>query len=328
MHLTSRLVFKRVRTSSHSPTASAKHWPRRWFTLSLAFFAGLCSSAFADQHFSSVIAFGDSLSDNGNYYRLVDRLTPLVPQDGSPPLPYFFGRFSNGPVAVELLAQQLGLPLDDHAVGGALSGAGNEDPRFPQSGLLSQVHALVDQRGVLDGRALYVIWCGANDFLGLLNGPPTVQPEVVIANAVGNLSNAVALLHSRGARHFLLPNLPDLGLTPAARKSNASGVASQLSAGFNFGYAQAIKVLARQLPRVHIYPVDVAQFEQSVVANPAGYGLFNISDTCVTDPRYECILSSFNGQATSYLYWDDVHPTAEGHALIAAQFLSALPSSE
>jgi phospholipase/lecithinase/hemolysin len=79
---------------------------------------------------------------------------------------------------------------------------------------------------------------------------------------------------------------------------------------------------------VHIYPVDVAQFDQSVVANPAGYGLFNISDTCVTDPRYECILSSFNGQATSYLYWDDVHPTAEGHALIAAQFLSALPPSE
>lgn len=46
--------------------------------------------AVADPQFSSVIAFGDSLSDNGNYYRLVDRLTPLTPQDGSPPLPYFY----------------------------------------------------------------------------------------------------------------------------------------------------------------------------------------------------------------------------------------------
>ena len=328
MHLTSRLVFKRVRALFHSPTASAMLWLRRWITLSLAFFGGLSASAFADQHFSSVIAFGDSLSDNGNYYRLVDRLTPLIPHDGSPPPPYFFGRFSNGRVAVERLAHQLELSLDDHAVGGALSGAGNEDPRFPQSGLLSQVHALVDQRGVLDGRALYVIWCGANDFLGLLNGPPTVRPELAIANAVGNLSNAVALLYARGARHFLLPNLPDLGLTPAARKSNASGLASQLSAGFNFGYAQALQSLAYQLPRVHFYPVDIAQFEQSVVANPAGFGLSNIEDACIKDPSHECIFNSFNGGQTGYLYWDDVHPTAEGHALIAAQFLSALPSSE
>jgi phospholipase/lecithinase/hemolysin len=290
--------------------------------------SGLFTNAFADQHFSSVIAFGDSLSDNGNYYRLVDRLTPLVPQDGSPPLPYFFGRFSNGPVAVELLAEQLGLPLDDHAVGGALSGAGNEDPRFPQSGLRSQVQAMVDQRGVLDGKALYVIWCGANDLLALLKGQTSVPPNTVITNAVGNISTSIGLLYARGARHFLLPNLPDLGLTPVARNNQASALASQLSGAFNAGYQLALANVSHQLPRAHIYAVDVTKVEQAVVSNPAASGLSNITEACISDPRYECILSSFNARPTTYLYWDDVHPTAEGHALLAAHFLSAVSSEE
>ncbi len=100
-------------------------------------------NAAADTQFSSIIAFGDSLSDNGNYYRLVDGLTPLIPQDGAPPLPYFFGRYSNGPVAVELLASNLELPLVDSAVGGALSGLANEDPRFPRAGVLGQVEDFI-----------------------------------------------------------------------------------------------------------------------------------------------------------------------------------------
>ena len=66
--------------------------------------------------FTSVIAYGDSLSDNGNLYQVAGR---------PPSPPYFNGRFSNRPVAVEDLAAALGAPLFDFAWGGATTGVGS-----------------------------------------------------------------------------------------------------------------------------------------------------------------------------------------------------------
>src|SRR5580700_5150096 len=65
--------------------------------------------------FTSVVVYGDSLSDNGN----------LFAATGQPPAPYFEGRRSNGPVAVEQLATALGVPLHDFAWIGATTGIGN-----------------------------------------------------------------------------------------------------------------------------------------------------------------------------------------------------------
>jgi phospholipase/lecithinase/hemolysin len=67
--------------------------------------AVLCSSALlggsaAQASFSAEFVFGDSLSDNGN-------LAVLTGPFASPPS--FDNSFTNGPVAVQLLAQSLGL---------------------------------------------------------------------------------------------------------------------------------------------------------------------------------------------------------------------------
>ena len=65
--------------------------------------------------YSKVIVYGDSHSDNGNVYR----------QLGIPGAPYWNGRWSNGPVAVEDLATSLRAPLADNAWAGATTGIGN-----------------------------------------------------------------------------------------------------------------------------------------------------------------------------------------------------------
>jgi phospholipase/lecithinase/hemolysin len=282
------------------------------------------ANAFATAQLSAVFAFGDSLSDNGNYYRLVDNLTPLTPQDGSPPVPYFFGRFSNGPVAVELLAANLGLPLHDFAVGGALTGLTNEDPRFPRSGILAQVQDFTAAHEDLDDDALYFVWGGPNDFFAATNlGAPGVA-QTVIANAIGNLTQSIGLLYARGARHFLLPNLPDLGLIPLNRGPQAA-LATQISNAFNQAYAQALLMLEQQLTQADIQTVDVAALLRNVISNPGSYRLLNVTDTCGSDPTFVCILSSFNGgPASGFLFWDAVHPTQSGHAILAGQFASAV----
>jgi phospholipase/lecithinase/hemolysin len=60
-----------------------------------------------------------------------------------------------------------------------------------------------------------------------------------------------------------------------------------------------------------------------VVANPATYSLTDATDSCYTGP-YTGGGSACTGQA-GYLFWDSVHPTTTGHALIAAAALNEVP---
>ena len=81
---------------------------------------------------SAVVVYGDSLSDNGN----------LFAATGLPGAPYFMGRRSDGPVAVEQLAASLGAPLADFAWIGATTGIGNyADGEPPQLSALFRCRA-------------------------------------------------------------------------------------------------------------------------------------------------------------------------------------------
>jgi hypothetical protein len=64
---------------------------------------------------SRVIVYSDSLADNGNIYKLL----------GFPGPPYWQGRASNGPMAIEDMAAILGMPLLDYAYDAATTGVGN-----------------------------------------------------------------------------------------------------------------------------------------------------------------------------------------------------------
>ncbi len=68
---------------------------------------------------NQLYVFGDSLSDVGNVFRATGRQYPASP-------PYFQGRFANGPVWVEYLADDLKLPRNpstNFAFGGAIATA-------------------------------------------------------------------------------------------------------------------------------------------------------------------------------------------------------------
>ncbi|MGI8746386.1 MAG: S8 family serine peptidase [Bryobacteraceae bacterium] len=253
--------------------------------------------------FTSIVVYGDSLSDNGN----------LFAATGLPGTPYFQGRRSNGPVAVEQLAASLGSPLLDFAWIGATTGVGNYGdggtPTSPGSFHLPGMQVeLAGTQGLLTpslAGGLFVVWGGPNDFLA--PSPLDTTPQAVISRAVGDLVGIMTTLESLGARHILVPGMPDLGLTPYFKSLGpaAAAQASALTDAFN-------SALQSSLPRGVLY-YDTASLLRSIVASPSSYGFTNVTDPC------------FNGTTVcpnpgQYVFWDDFHPTTATDALVAKGF--------
>ena len=264
--------------------------------------------------FSSLVVFGDSLSDNGNLFALT--------KNTYPPTPYYQGRFSNGPVAVERLASGLGLSgaqVQNLALGGArtgLTGSGDVAAGKP-TGMLTQLA----QFGGAPAGALYVVWGGANDMRdGLAAGTQAAVTESM-TTAITNLATIVGTLHAAGARNFLLPNLPDLGLTPEARShgDQAAGTASFVSGVFNQQLAAAYGGLAQAWTDEHFYYFNAMGAQQAITLGAPGNGFSNVESAC---------LSTAGCNSATFLYWDSIHPTAAAHAILGAQMLAAVPEPQ
>lgn len=259
--------------------------------------------------FSGIVTTGDSLSDLGRFYAATGNTLP--------PFPYFEGRFSNGPVWPEYLASLLDTELDPDcqlAMGGAMTGSDNFrslPPNFVLPGFQQQITAVLDKNGNdrVDPRAIYTVWVGANDFFAwLASGNP--DPTNTILDGVANTINGVSDLADAGASHFVIINLPDLGMTPAAQAlpPGAAGLLSLLSANYNALLDQQLDQFEADR-NVTIVRINAFELINHVVANPDSYGLTNVTDMAVAgfpvaDPD-------------QYLFWDHVHPTTVIHEIIA-----------
>jgi phospholipase/lecithinase/hemolysin len=274
--------------------------------------------------FVNVYVFGDSLSDNGNFFRASGLTNPASP-------PYDQGRFSNGPVAVEYLAGALGSQLHDYAVGGASSGYGNADIDISYgalyyTGLLSQVNAfgagLSQAQEGADPKALYVVWAGANDFLSapVADLADPAKSASIIGTAVSNLTQAVGALYADGARHFLLPLMPNLGATPQvlAYGAQAGLLAAGLSSSFNDQLKIGYDALATQLTGESFTYFDT--FSATNAAYTAiGDAGGNVTDGCISSA------AALAAGCQGFMFFDDVHPTTAVHQLLGLQMAAAVP---
>lgn len=113
--------------------------------------------------YSDILAFGDSLSDNGQYYTV-----SVYGQTGNinPADVYGFRRFSNGPVWVEYLANDLGISLVsllDMAYGGATTSFDNPAAGLAYTGLQWQVGVYGATYHTISANTLVTVWAGGND---------------------------------------------------------------------------------------------------------------------------------------------------------------------
>lgn len=252
--------------------------------------------------FSSVVVYGDSLSDNGNAYKLSGGALPPSP-------PYDNGRFSNGPLAVEQLATKLGIPLTDFAFAGATSGIGNEFDGGTQTslGLLGLPGMLAElaspQSKALLGSplvasSLFVVFGGANDFLA---------QGSTAATTVADLDGIVGTLQAAGAKHILVAGVPDLSLTPDYLGDASASLYSE----------QVDALLQASLPTGATY-VDTFGLLHAVAADPSAYGFTNTTQPCLN-----ATTGVVCSNPSQYLFFDGFHPTTAADTLLADQFLAA-----
>ncbi len=289
--------------------------------------AGLMCMAFASTtgavaSYSAIYTFGNSLSDTGNAWIDSGYTIPASP-------PYMGGRFSNGAVWVEDMAHALGLAFPaprrlggtSYAYGGAKT-TGDAARLNNLPGQLAKFTA--DTAGVAPARALYTLSIGGNDLRAAVTSGMTGAALTAFAQQTAqNTVTAVAQLVGMGARHVLVANVSNLGLMPGAQSLPPGQRAAETQAAqvFNAAIAAALPTLAASTG-AGIAIVDTFAVMQNILANPAALGFTNATLACWT-PASLCATGRAGQNA--YLFWDDIHPTAHGHSVIAAQALTLLP---
>lgn len=301
------------------------------------------ASSAAALPFSDVFFFGDSLTDTGNVTTVYASLPhgpadpPTVP---GPPYDLTGGgrRASNGLLYADVLAAGLGFSAKASAEGGGNYAFGGARTRYQvfghpaMLGILDQVAAYRAAPGPADPNALYVLWGGSNNLQDLFLGKtvdPFGNPIPGLGGTLGDLSAALGGLYAEGARHLLVPNVPNLARVPRVTESpvpNAPALALGLVQAYNQGFDQMLDAFQASHPDVHLIRFDAFAALEDIVANAAANGLTNLTDRCYTGDD-----TGFTGGGTvcadpdQYLFWDGIHPTAATHRLLGEAMLTAVP---
>ncbi len=275
--------------------------------------------------FTSLKIFGDSLSDGGNNSIAFGGAVGGVPTSNiyiPAGAPYASGAYSNGPVWVNAFASAQFLSATPSLAGGSNYAAGgartNDAAVYPPSAT-AQVSSFLAGVTTLPSTGLYVIAIGGNDVRDTVAGLLTPGSSTVLATdaaayalAVGNMVDA---LQAKGAQHIVVWDAPDVGKTPAALALGFSGLGSSVATAYNVALA------ARLAGEAGVIPFDVFGVVGDVVTNPGLYGLTNVVDACGV------VTKTCNSSLSTALFYDGIHPTAAGHAILATAMLNTVAAA-
>jgi outer membrane lipase/esterase len=292
------------------------------------------------QDYTSVVVFGDSLSDTGNFAALTQaKYGVRIP---GLDVDYTDGRFTDGDDTLPAARNYFGVWIEqfaatlpskpliknsleggtNYAYGDAKNGNGTATVNFGPSNSLSvnvnnigqQITDYLATSPGINNKTLFAVWGGANDIIG------ATSADDVIKAAIDQLINIQRLIDA-GATQFIVPNLPPIGLTPLLIGTTTSIPATAASALYNQALTTGLSVL-RDLNRdkhLNFVQLDVFSLFNKIVASPSKYSLTNVTASAQGLPTID---------PDTYLFWDDLHPTTRGHNILAVTAASAIAASE
>lgn len=300
--------------------------------LSLAMLGVLaCAGALAEvRDYSSIVVFGDSLSDTGNVAYLTE--SQYFIRLPGPIINYTDGHFTDGvdtkPYARNFFGnwvEQFAASLPSHpavtdsldggtnyAYGFATTGTGTSTLGFGPANLFpvqvenigQQITDYLSKHPKIDNHTLFIIWGGAIDVL-YATGPGD------IVNAAFRQVLNIQRLIDAGATQFLVVNVPPLGLIPRLNGSPTESVAATSGAALFNAYLKTGVAVLKDFywwRHLRVYQLDTFRLLSGIVAAPAAYSLSNVTTPSQGDVQ---------ANPDTYLFWDDIHPTTRGHNIVA-----------
>jgi outer membrane lipase/esterase len=292
----------------------------RLFTASLLAASALSFAAPAQaQRIDNIVAFGDSYADDGNLFQILGPLTPPAAL-----VAYPTGRFSGGTNYIDTLGTLLNAPIDNFAIGGALTDNTNTNgPGLP--GFITEWNAFLGGgggpfptvSGTFGEDDLLAISIGGNDarFYQQTGGTVAGAPAAATASAAFATAGLNALVGA-GAQNisFLAGNtaiLPEVAGDPAAQ-----AIRNAYSTTFNTAMQGTLSGYAANGVMVHY--LDLSLVGAQITANPAAYGITNL--VCPAFPDPTCLISS-----KGYLFYGDLlHLTSDGFAIVGKYIATQL----
>jgi len=283
----------------------------------------------ASSDYDRLVVFGDSLSDPGNAYVLTGMdlkppYTALIPE-----YPYARGghHLSNGATWVERLSKKMKLrksagpalrvpgKFSNYAVDRSRACTDSPSPSYID--LTTQVGMFLTQFDTASDKSLYVLFAGGNDVRDALVNPE--MGEMILGCALLSLSDNIQTLIAAGARTFLIPNVPNLGLVPAVALQGPE--AQQGATEVTYFFNQQLDSILTNIETAYgglvtFYRLDTFGLLTQVQAEHP--------ELNVTDPCIDVFSGSVCKHAKKYLFWDGIHPTRTGHKLIAEEAASVL----
>jgi phospholipase/lecithinase/hemolysin len=288
---------------------------------------GAVAAPASAQRIDNIVAFGDSYADSGNAIELL-LASPFVSQATKDQLRLVYptGRFSGGTNYVDTLSQLLNAPVDNFAIGGALTNNVNTNgPILP--GFTTEYNLFLNggggvfptSTGTFDEHDLVTVSVGGNDARfyqqnnGLLDGAAAAGSA-----SAGFATTGLDALVGAGAQtiSFLAGNtaiLPEVADDPEAME-----IRNTYSTSFNNQIQSVLAGYAADGVTVHY--LDLTAVGQQIIADPAAYGL---TSGGVCAPAPSCIASSsYTNQFLFYV--DNLHLTSAGFAIIARYIATQL----
>lgn len=311
------------------------------FIQKTAAFAGSLMLAASANAFDNIYIFGDSLSDTGNIKIVAAQYGQQAPE-----------RFSNGPVAVDIIAGAYGLLAEPSLLGGnnyAFGGATalGSETEF-DTNLPIQVNSyLLNNNYAADPNALYAVIIGGNDIFdaqeiraasvaedsGEVRQQIREAAEARITQASASVEAQLMKLVASGAQNILVGNAPAISLVPNTHNvvAGLSAVADDhqesTRAGKFYKYTSKLvsqynEELAAVVARVEaaanidIVEWDMQSFLENQIEDAELLGYSNTTESCA----HNGALPVCDG----YVFVDTVHPTTVVHQRAGAEVLQLL----
>ncbi|KAI9141913.1 GDSL-like Lipase/Acylhydrolase-domain-containing protein [Paraphysoderma sedebokerense] len=256
----------------------------------------------------------ETWTDTGNVYNNLS-------SKSWPPSPvYYNGRFSNGPVWVELLAKEYSSRLFNFAYGGAtvdnadVRGFSGPTSNIPVPSATDQIRSeyiplyKFNPQSFTPSTTLYTIWAGGNDYF--------FNPSITPLQVATNLIEAVqTLIENVEATKISVLNLP-----PVEKLPYFTGKPAEIVSGFaqkvrehNGNLTLLVEKLNKEEKKVKVSVevIDVYEIVGKVFQNPEKYGFTEIVKPCFDGVGDVCT------EPGKYFWWDLFHFSTKAHDIIA-----------